>query len=246
MNPDDPEKLWREIEGTVFAAPAGRNSSTYLDWLQRPLRTYAIKRYRYSIPPPPPGPPCKPTLNTINPNDGFFTNMTPATGCPDTTAGYALYRAIGPGSFRFISTINPGVTYTDAAVRHGATYRYQIFPYNGQGGYGPASDVVTLEVVDSQPPVAPTGITAEPLSQGARISWEDSTSFDTISYDLFAGTAPGGPYQKLTAQPVPIPSRTFTVSALDPNTLYYFVLRANDLAGNASSNSSEVSVITLP
>ncbi|MBD3869412.1 MAG: hypothetical protein IFK94_14925, partial [Acidobacteria bacterium] len=59
--PDDPEGKWREVETYLFAIDSGRTALDYLDWLQRPLRTYPVKTVQASIPDPP-APPCEPSV----------------------------------------------------------------------------------------------------------------------------------------------------------------------------------------
>ncbi|MCI0479083.1 hypothetical protein L0Y59_00880, partial [Candidatus Uhrbacteria bacterium] len=130
--------------------------------------------------------------------------------------------------------------------RHGSTYHYRAFPFNSDGTYGPASDAVTVAVQDATVPTPPTGVSATPLSHGVRIDWERSRSFDVVAYDVYASFYSGGPYQKINAQPVPIPTRTLTSTTFDPTKVYYIVLKSIDSVGNESVFSDEVVVTPLP
>ncbi len=245
-NPDDPEKRWREIELTTVALPPGRHAEAVVDWLKRPLATYAVPVARDNPDPTPPDP-CKPTLGSSNPSTGYSFSLSISTGCSESTAGYAVFRASGPGSFVYLTTLRGAATFDDASVRPGGSYRYKVLPFNTHGVYGVASDEISVTIADSTPPNAPSGLAATAISQGASVTWDDTaSSFDTVKFDVYMSEYSGGPYQLVTPQSIGIPTHSLSTTSLDPTKVYYFVVKAIDAAGNESAYSDEVSVVPLP
>lgn len=109
-----------------------------------------------------------------------------------------------------------------------------------------ASNTIVLKVQDIEAPSPPTNPSAVALSLGAHLSWTASTSWDTVGHDVYLSTTLGGPYLKVTSQPVPIQASEFTVSGLDPYDTYYAVIQSVDRVGNRSSKSEQVCFVALP
>ena len=91
---------------------------------------------------------------------------------------------------------------------------------------------------DVTPPAAPTGLSATPGSGTVSLTWTANSEPDLAGYNLYRGTATGGPYTKVNT-PV-ITGTAYTDTGLTNGTPYYYVLRAVDTSSNESGNSSEV------
>lgn len=244
----DEAPLYREAELITYAAPPGRNASTYLTWLKNPLATYPVQIAKNTPPPPTPDLPCKPTLSGSGFGDSGYAGhlSVNSNNCPDDTSGYTLHRATEFGAFSYLATIPLGSSYTDRSIRPGLTYRYRVLPFNQYGGYGPSSDAIQFTAIDSAMPLPPENVTAIPLQGGATIEWDRSPSFDTVEYDVYFSLSSGGPYNKVNAQPIGIPSTSFSASNLSSNSSIYVALKAIDFAGNESVFSDEIVLTPLP
>lgn len=248
LEPDDPTKLWAEVELFLVAAPPGRSAANVEDWLTRPLAAIPDPQSLPYIPPPPPGPPCIPTATASVADSGVYTvvGSTVSGPCAPSTIGVSIYRAVGSGAYQLLTRAAAGVMFKDANVLPGVTYKYKAYGTNRAGASSAASNTIVVQVQDIEAPHPPADLNAVALSLGAHLSWTASTSWDTVGHDVYLSTTMGGPYLKVTSQPVPIHASEFTAGGLDPYTTYYAVVQAVDRVGNHSSNSGEVSFVALP
>jgi hypothetical protein len=93
----------------------------------------------------------------------------------------------------------------------------------------------TAESTPPSPPPAPTGTAA--------LSWTASPDANVSGYRAYYGTAPGA-YSQPRGSGLPTGNVTsWTVSGLNPGTLYYFAVTAVDSQGNESAYSNEVSKV---
>lgn len=121
-----------------------------------------------------------------------------------------------------------------------------MYAHNSVGDLSVASSEVTVTPVDTEFPAPPANLVAVPISQGAELTWEQSSSWDLQGYEIAAATLPGGPYMQLGPGLLSGSAVGFVVTGLDPNETYYIVLRSVDLAGNEGSYTEEVIVNPLP
>lgn len=248
LEPDNPEFRWAEVELFLVAAPPTKSAADVEDWLTRPLAVLPTAQSLPYVPPSPPDPPCTPAAAASIADAGVYAEIgSSVTGpCAPSTTGVSIYRAVGAGAFHLLTRIVPGLTFRDPNVVPGVTYKYKLYGTNRTGQSSTASNTIALQVQDIEAPSAPTNPSATALSLGAHLAWTSSTSWDTVGHDVYVSTTPGGPYLKLTSQPVPIPTTEYTIGGLDPYVIYYAVVRSVDRVGNLSSNSEEVSFVALP
>ncbi len=127
-----------------------------------------------------------------------------------------------------------------------ATCRRDLLP--GRGNF-PASDVRVIGAVplaarlpfltgDLEPPAAATELVATAKDGVVTLDWPDSAEADLAGYDVYRGTAPGGPYTKLT--PVPTPHSTYADRTPPADGAAVYVVRAIDSTGNSSADSPVV------
>ncbi|MCM3901223.1 MAG: fibronectin type III domain-containing protein [Pyrinomonadaceae bacterium] len=78
-------------------------------------------------------------------------------------------------------------------------------------------------------------------SGSVTLSW-DAPPPPVRGYKIFYGTTQGGPYDSLidTGAVPPGPVQVYTVRGLQPNTRYYFVVRAYNNAGQSSLSNEAV------
>jgi hypothetical protein len=93
---------------------------------------------------------------------------------------------------------------------------------------------------DTEPPPAPTGVTADGQGSRIRLDWFDVICPDCAGYHVERATRSGGPYTRIT--PSPLTTSKYDDSPIaDPNQTYYYVVTAVDTSGNVSPRSDEVS-----
>ncbi|MGQ5634268.1 MULTISPECIES: fibronectin type III domain-containing protein [unclassified Streptomyces] len=77
-------------------------------------------------------------------------------------------------------------TCTDYSGRRGTTYHYTVLRKDSAGRWSvPSAEVTATRPGDETPPPAVTGVAAEPLEYGIRLSWQPSTAPDLASYALY-------------------------------------------------------------
>jgi fibronectin type 3 domain-containing protein len=72
-------------------------------------------------------------------------------------------------------------------------------------------------------------------SHSVLLKWEASPT-PSVTYDLYRGTTPGGPYTQILSG---ITTTSTTDTTVSPGTTYYYVARSQDSAGQ-SVDSNEV------
>jgi FG-GAP-like repeat/Putative Ig domain len=114
--------------------------------------------------------------------------------------------------------------------------------FNGDGRLDVAvanttDGTVAVMLQRPQPPtnLATTSVTASSVS----LSWTASISTDVVSYNVYRGTTPGGPYSNIGS--VSSTQNTFTDSTVSSGPTYYYVVAAVIANNLESANSNEVS-----
>ncbi|MFE8944347.1 PA14 domain-containing protein [Streptomyces sp. NPDC007856] len=75
---------------------------------------------------------------------------------------------------------------TDYSGRRGNTYHYTVLRKDSSGRWSvPSAEVTATRPGDETPPPVVTGVAAEPLEYGIRLSWQPSTAPDLASYRLY-------------------------------------------------------------
>jgi large repetitive protein len=115
--------------------------------------------------------------------------------------------------------------------------------------FGCSSDFSTpFTVIDANGPGKPdaaSNLIANALSQTTiRLDWSENPTpqFNETNYEVYQSVQPGGPYKFIAIVGQNI--TTYTQTNLNPNTLYYFRVRAINLTG-ASAGSNEANAKTI-
>jgi hypothetical protein len=128
---------------------------------------------------------------------------------------------------------------TVSGLTSGSTYTFKVRAING-GGNGPqsaASNAVTI--MSAIAPSAPTGVTAEPASGSARVSWtapssDGGSALTSYTVTPFIGATAQTP-KTVTGSPLPT---TTTVTGLTNGSAYTFKVTATNGAGSTQSTAS--------
>jgi hypothetical protein len=200
-----------------------------------------------------------------------FAGATAATSAPnsitvswaaatdDRTAAsqltYLLYQASAAGAETFATpsyVTAPGATsYAVGQLPINKTYYYVVRARDAAGNVDANKvevSATTPAISDMQPPTFAGLASATAASGSITLSW--SAASDNVSaanqlvYLVYQATAPGGE-SYATPSYTTLPGATsYVVSNLSPNTTYYFVVRAQDTAGNIAVNTIEKSAKT--
>jgi hypothetical protein len=95
---------------------------------------------------------------------------------------------------------------------------------------------------DRVPPSPPANLVATLRDGVIRLDWDENTEPDLYDYVMFRSTSPGGDYVQLTAG---VPTNGYTIHSPERGVTYYFVVTAQDTAGNRSARS-RVASVTVP
>ncbi|MFQ6028300.1 MAG: phytase, partial [Dehalococcoidia bacterium] len=160
---------------------------------------------------------------------------------PDSgISSYNIYRDTVGGTGKSLIASVPGATlgYTDTPPTDNDQYFYQVSAVNGQSLEGNKSNEASALM--DRVPAAPTGLTATPADDSISLDWADNSEGDLAGYNVYRSEASGGPYQKLNTGGL-VATSTYLDGTVVNGTTYYYVVTAQDLAGQESANSSQVS-----
>jgi len=138
-----------------------------------------------------------------------------------------------------LSGVAPSLTYTPVANYAGAD-AFTFRANDGAADSTPATVSITVGAV-ADAPSAPADLTAAAGSSSVTLGWTASADpdGDLAGYDVYRGTAAGGPYSKVNADTVT--GTTYLDTGLANGTAYYYVVKAVDAAGSSSAASAEAS-----
>jgi hypothetical protein len=137
-----------------------------------------------------------------------------------------------------LNTLGNVTTYTDSATAPATTYFYQVAAVNGAGLEGSRSNERSITTGDD-PPVAPVGLLASPADSQVTLTWSPNQEQDIAGYNIYRSTISGSSYIRINT--TLITTTVYTDSNLTNEITYYYVLRAQDIGGQESPNSSQVS-----
>ncbi|MGC1614963.1 MAG: LamG-like jellyroll fold domain-containing protein, partial [Candidatus Acidiferrum sp.] len=160
---------------------------------------------------------------------------------------YLLERCQGSSCTAFSRIASPtGTAYSDTGLIASASYNYRVRATDGSGnlsGYSNTLTLVTPSAPDTTPPTAPTGLSATPISPNQiNLSWTAPTdNIGVTGYLLERCQVSGCATFSQIASPI---GTTYSNTSLTASTSYAYRVRATDAAGNLSSYSNVVSVVT--
>lgn len=151
--------------------------------------------------------------------------------------GYEIYRAVtagGPYTLVAITAANT-VTYTDQGLNPNSKYFYVVRAVNGNGAAAISNEANAQTQVDNTAPSAPRNLTVTGTSYSSvSLSWDESTDdVGVYKYDIYING--------IKSYTVEADETDFTAYNLNKDTLYTFVVKARDIAGNSSARSNQAS-----
>ncbi len=155
--------------------------------------------------------------------------------------GFKIERKTGSGgTYAEIATVGADVTaFSDTGLTATTAYFYRVRATNatGDSAYSNEASATTL----TNPPVAPSGLTATAISSSQiNISWTDVAN--ETGFKIERKTGAGGTYSQIATVGAGVVS--YNNTGLTVNTTYYYRVRASN-AGGDSPYSNEANATTL-
>ncbi|WP_165985089.1 PA14 domain-containing protein [Streptomyces sp. YIM 98790] len=183
-----------------------------------------------------------------------LTWETSAETSPDFS-GFVVYRSTQPrAAGGQVASVGRtwGTTFTDTTPVPQGTHYYWIVASDYSSNKGtPSVDVMAEVPVNTTPPPAVAGLTAEPRENGVALSWDGDESAGIAHYVLFRGTLAGGEWRyepmldHIWLTPLTTTEETYFHRTLpDAEQVRYSVV-AVDQYGNRLSPGSEAAVVEL-
>ncbi|MGE7775737.1 fibronectin type III domain-containing protein [Chitinophaga sp. NPDC101104] len=151
--------------------------------------------------------------------------------------GYEVYRSNSAGAnYQLIAITAPNAaTYTDNNLSPNTKYYYVLRAVNTTAASAISNEATATTQVDNNPPSAPSNLAISGTSTtSVKLTW--GPSYDDVGvfkYDIYVNS--------LKSYTVDATEDEFTVFNLKSDSLYTFVVKARDLAGNTSTRSNQVS-----
>ena len=187
----------------------------------------------------PPNPPAGLTATPISISQ-MDLSWSPSSDNTGTT-GYLVERCAGAScsSFAQIGT-SATTTFSDSGLVAQTTYSYRVRARDAAANLSSYSNVATAStpaaVVDTEPPTAPAGLAAVPVSSiQLALSWTAAT--DNIAVTGYLIERCTGLDCTSFAQIAVATSTSFSDTGLNPSTTYRYRVRATDAAANLSGYS---------
>jgi len=160
-------------------------------------------------------------------------------------AGYRVYRSLATGGpYTEITTgLLASSSYLDTGLTNDTTYYYVVSAEDTasqESGYSNEASGTPAEEVDLIPG-APTGLAAVPGDEQVSLDWNDNVEpeGDLAGYRAYRSLATGGPYTEVTTSL--LGTSSYVDTGLTNDTIYYYVVTAEDIAAQESAYSAEVS-----
>jgi titin len=189
-----------------------------------------------------PNPPADPSSLTATAVSNTQINLAWADNSSNET-GFKIERKTGSGgTYMQIDTVAANATsYSSTGLSGSTEYYYQVRAYNsgGNSSYSNEANATTLP----DPPSAPSNLTATAASSSQiNLEWDDNSS-DEDGFKIEIKTAADSVYTQIAT--VGAGDTTYASAGLNPNTEYFYRVRAFNANGN-SDYSNVANATTLP
>ncbi len=152
--------------------------------------------------------------------------------------GFKIERKTGVnGAYAEIATVGANVSaFSNTALSAGAGYFYRVRAFNGTGNSGYSNEANALTLI--KPPINLAAVAVS--SSQIDLTWTDQTATET-GYSIERKTGAAGTYAEVTTVGANVTA--FSNTGLDPNTQYFYRVRAFS-ANNTSPYTNEADATT--
>lgn len=158
---------------------------------------------------------------------------------------YTIYRAINSGEQNYaspVTNVSAGIsTYTDTTTSDGETYYYVVRAQDAVGNTESNTNEASA-TADATAPPAPTNLVAiAVVGSGIQLNWTPSSpETDVSQYNIYRASSLGGQNYSSPTYTVSTGNISYTDTSVSDGATYYYVVRAQDAAGNIETNTNEV------
>ena len=131
---------------------------------------------------------------------------------------------------------SPTASYSDTSCAPGNTYTYEVSAYDAASNESAKSSPAIATTADTTPPTAPTGLTANAVSQTqVNLAWDASTdNVGVVGYKVYRNGA----------FLISVAGTSYNDTSCESYTAYTYQVTAYDAASNESAGSNQASVTT--
>jgi fibronectin type 3 domain-containing protein len=185
--------------------------------------------------------PAGPTSLTITPGNttARLSWTASASGSPTSYTIYRGTKSDGEATTPVATTNGTTTTVTDAGLKNGTTYFYNVAANNSVGISPDSNEVSVTPAASATVPPAPTGLAATAGNGSVSLTWNASAG--ATSYSVYRGTAPGA---EGTTPIGTTTSTSFTNTGLTNGTAYYYKVTASNSAGVSPSSNEATATPT--
>jgi glucose/arabinose dehydrogenase/chitodextrinase len=160
-------------------------------------------------------------------------------------AGYRVERCQGTSCTNFTQIAAPtGTSFNDTGRTDATTYRYRVRAIDAAGNLGAYSSIASATTPDATPPIAPSGLTATPVS-ATRINLAWTAATDNVAVTGYRVERCQGATCTNFVQISTPTATSYADTGRTSATTYRYRVRAIDAAGNLGAYSSIVTATTL-
>jgi fibronectin type 3 domain-containing protein len=155
-------------------------------------------------------------------------------------ASYNVYRSTTSGS-GYVKQNNLPVSSSDYADYHviiDETYYYVVRAVDTFWNESGNSSQVSIMLVDTTPPLPPTGLTASAGDSSVSLNWNDNNESDLAGYRVYRSPPPGDDYVQINGSL--LSSSAYIDNSVENGQTYYYAVTAVDTSSNESIDGSNV------
>lgn len=178
--------------------------------------------------------PARPTGLAASPATPRRVNLSWTNNGGSAAYGFALKRTRADNNeIVWISGITGATSYADMTVEPGKQYTYVVRVENPVQDSAYSDPATATVAAATNVPIAPSSLNATPVAATqVNLDWSDNSSNET-DFEITRSTDPNFAQPETIAVFSGIQGNTFTNTALDPSTTYYYRVRAEGATGNS-------------
>jgi len=158
----------------------------------------------------------------------------------DNEDGFEIERSFDGSNFNLLHTVGANVnTYNDTGLAEETQYWYRVRAYNdaGDSDYSNTASATTPSCGGTEPPVAPSGLTANARGKAKiALNWTDN-SYNEDGFKIYRGSAPDTLSHHDTVGPN---TSSYVDNQVNSKTTYFYKVCAYNIEGESCSNTTSV------